>query len=112
MFRKKILLENGGYSCAKEHLSCEDYELFIRLYKNGNKGYNIQEPLVRYWEDYDSYKKRTYSRRIREMRLRYYSFKDMNMLNIYNFVYIIKPLIVGIIPKRLYFYIKRSKDKI
>ena len=60
MFRKEILLQNGGYRCCKNYLYCEDYELFIRLYKNGGRGYNMQEPLLQYWEDYESHRKRTF----------------------------------------------------
>ena len=45
MFRKDFLFENRGYCHSREILYCEDYELFMRLHREGGQGYNIQEPL-------------------------------------------------------------------
>lgn len=108
MFRKDILIQNDGYRCCKNYLYCEDYELFIRLYKNGGRGYNIQEPLLQYWEDYESHRKRTYKRRIREMKLRYHGFKELNILNRSTFYYVVKPLLVGAVPAPVHHYIRRK----
>ncbi len=108
MFRKEILLQNGGYRCCKNYLYCEDYELFIRLYKNGGRGYNLQEPLLQYWEDYESHRKRTYKRRIREMKLRYHGFKELDILNRSTFYYVVKPLLVGAVPAPVHHYIRRK----
>lgn len=107
MFRREILTESGGYSEAKKYLHCEDYELFMRLHKNGGRGYNIQEPLLQYWEDYESYKKRTYARRIREMKLRRKGFRELNILNGTTLYYVWKPLLIGAVPAPVHHYINR-----
>ena len=107
MFRREILLHSGGYSISKDAAQCEDYELFMRLHKGGARGYNIQEPLLQYWEDYDSYKKRTYRRRIREMKVRRRGFKELELLSRTNYYYVVKPLIVGAVPAPVHHYIRR-----
>lgn len=108
MFRRETLIQNGGYCDCKKILHCEDYELFIRLHKNGCQGYNLQQPLLQYWEDYESYKKRTYRRRIREMKVRYHGFKSLGLLNRKTFYYVIKPLLIGAVPAPVHHYIKRQ----
>jgi len=47
MFRKEKLIEIGGYSNVFRN--CEDYDLLIRLKKNGAKGYYLPIPLYKYY---------------------------------------------------------------
>lgn len=108
MFRREVLEKNGGYSVAQHDRYCEDYELFMRLHQNGHQGYNLQEPLLKYWEDYTSYSKRTYRRRMREMNVRYRGFKGLGILNKATLHYVLKPLLVGAVPAPVHHYIKRQ----
>ncbi len=109
MFRREVLTENGGYSAARRDRLNEDYELFMRLHRKGNRGCNLQEPLLQYWEDYASLRKRTYRRRILEMKLRYRGFKDLGILNRGTFPYVLKPLLVGAVPAPVHHYIRRQR---
>ena len=107
MFRRQVLIKNGGYSVDRQYRFSEDYELFMRLHRKGNRGYNLQEPLLQYFEDYTSHKKRTYKRRIHEMRLRYRGFKDLEILHKGTFHYVLKPLLIGAVPAPVHHYIRR-----
>lgn len=106
LFHKRVLQENGGYNTAKEYLLCEDYELFMRLHKRGYQGYNIQDTLLQYTEDYKAHKKRTYRRRIREMKMRYQGFRRLGILNGGTFHHVLRPLLAGAIPAGPRHYIK------
>lgn len=108
MFRKKALEEVGGYCTNTKIRQCEDYELFMRLQAQGYRGYNIQKALLQYREDYESVKKRTYARRIREMKVRQKGFQELNLLNSRTFGYVVKPLLVGAVPAPVHHYIKRT----
>ena len=108
MFRREILENSGGYCESKKILQCEDYELFMRLHKNGGQGCNLQAALVQYWEDYESVKKRTYRRRIREMKVRRQGFKQLGILDRNTFYYVLKPLVVGAVPAPVHHYIRRK----
>ena len=90
---------------------CEDYELFMRLHRHGERGYNLQEPLLQYWENYESYRKRTFRRRIREMKLRYHGFKEMGILEAATMPYVLKPLLAGAIPAPVHHYINRHTKR-
>lgn len=99
MFRKTVLDEIKGYKVSKDTLRCEDYELFMRLYCMGHYGYNLQELLFSYRENRNWYDKRTLQQRMAEMKIRYQGFKAMGILNWKTFIYVIKPVIMSLIPK-------------
>ena len=68
LFRREALAP--GYSQSPRYLGCEDYQLFLRLHRQGLQGYNLPWPLLAYWEDRDSYRRRDTARRLREAALR------------------------------------------
>lgn len=97
MLRREVIEELHGYAVTKLTRRVEDYEFLMRLYACGYKGYNMQEMLFSYREDLDSYKKRTYSCRIDESRVRYQGFLKLGILK-GNFRYVLKPVFVGMVP--------------
>jgi len=108
MFRREVLIKMNGYKVSKLTARCEDYELFMRLHKHGYQGYNIQEELIEYRENHNSYVRRKYKYCIREMQVRLKGFRKLGILNIQTSPYVIKPLIVGLLSPRMLGYIKRS----
>lgn len=100
LIRKNILEKLNGYRVSKETLRAEDYDLFMRLYNLGYKGYNIPEFLYNYREDVNSYKKRKYFHRFDEARVRYKGFKLLGLLP-EGLIFVLKPLIVGLIPQHI-----------
>jgi len=109
VFRAEELKKAGCYRVAKEITRTEDYDLFMRMYAMGMKGYNIQEPLLRYFVNLDAMKKkRKYRHRIDEAIVRYKGFKALGLLP-KGLPYVFKPLIVGLIPKNILFMIKNKK---
>ena len=97
MVRAKDIREVGYFRVSKETRRTEDYDLFMRLYANGFYGYNLQEPLVYIYRGEKSYRKCKYRYRIDEAKIRYQNFKQLGLLP-GNFHYILKPLIVGLLP--------------
>lgn len=93
MFRKSILLDNGGYKVSKETARCEDYELFMRLYAKGYKGYNLQEVLFRYREE-SGVLKRSWKYCFNETKIRWYGFRELQILSCKNVLFVFKPLAV------------------
>lgn len=107
MFRATLFDENKGYLEAQETLRCEDYEMFMRLVQRGKRGYNIQKNLFQYRETRESYYKREVGFRINEAKIRYKSFKNLNVLFPIGWVYVLRPVVACIIPGILLEYIKR-----
>lgn len=109
VFRTSSLLKVGGYRTAKETRRCEDYDLFMRMYAAGFRGRNLQEILYKYWIKNDATKKyRPMKYRIDEAVVRYKGYKALHIM-IPGCVFVLKPIVIGFIPQRL-FRIIRGKQ--
>lgn len=115
MIRKECLEKVNGYRVEKKTRRTEDYDLFMRLYSIGVRGYNIQERLLRYFVNPEAMKKkRKYRYRIDEAMVRYEGFKALGLLPQGSF-YVVRPLVIGLIPHKLIWklkYKKRQADNI
>ena len=107
MARKESYDIVGGYRDTNRTMRVEDYDCFMRMFANGVKMYNFQTPLFNYREDARCAKKKKYRYRFNEMWVRKEGFKMLNLLNIKNYIYVVKPLIAGIIPQKII----KSKQK-
>ena len=105
MFRRECLEEMGGYRTGKSTRRMEDYDLFMRLYASGYKGYNIQKPLMRYTI---STEKDKYRFRIDEAKVRWQGYCRLGLMP-WGAVWALRPLLVGLIPKRLLLALKTRK---
>lgn len=108
MIRKEALDRVKGYRVAKETRRSQDYDLFMRLYIEGYRGYNLQEPLTYYYKGKNSYPKCKYEYRVDEAKIRYRNFKRLGLLP-RGYIYVIKPLIIGLIPVALLERMKRRR---
>lgn len=100
MMRMDVVKSLRGYSEAVQVERSEDYDLFMRIYAAGFHGYNLQEALLEYREDVQSYAKRNYRYRLHECQVRYMGFRRLGILQ-GNLRYVCKPLLVGLIPGAL-----------
>lgn len=110
MYRSE-LLEKYRYSTEKSALYCQDYEIFMRLYRDGYQGYNIQDTLLYYREDMGSYNRRTFSHRLNETKIRYQNFKKMNILFPKGWLFVLRPLVGAIVPNGLIAFLKRKEGE-
>lgn len=106
MFRREALLAVGCYRVSKETYRAEDYDLFMALQQICT-GANLNEYLYYYCEDDNTRKRRKYKYRIDEARVRLAGFRKLGLMPS-AFPYVIKPLIVGVIPSLL---LEAIKDK-
>lgn len=99
MFRKSALTLIGGYLVNKEtRYRNEDYDLFMRLYAVGCKGYVLSERLYVYFEGQAAFKRRKYRYRLAEAKVRFRNFKRLGLMP-RGLIYTFKPLIVGLFPQ-------------
>jgi glycosyltransferase EpsE len=101
MIRKEVYDAVGGYRVTDQVLGVEDYDLWFRIYAHGYVGYNLDEKLYSMFDGVGAAKRRTWKRRANEMWIRYNGYKMLN-LPIWERVYALKPIIVGIIPAFIY----------
>ena len=97
MFRREALVKVGAYRVSKETRRAEDYDMLMRMYALGLRGGNMSEKLYWFREDKAAQNRRKYKYRIDELRVRYKGFTELGLMP-EAIVYVIKPLVVGLIP--------------
>lgn len=108
MCRKSAYERVNGYRDLKETVRVEDYDLFMRMISNDIQMRVIQDKLLNYRDDYLNTKRRKkYKYRINEAKIRLYNFKRMGLLP-KGLVYVLKPLIIGLLPSILIDKIKKN----
>lgn len=108
VFRRGCLETVNGYRIAKETVRCEDYDLFMRLYASGKRGYNLQEVLYYYRRDRNRYYVWKYRYKINEAIVRFRGFKALK-LGLTSYFYVFRPLIAGLFR---YKTVNRIKEKL
>lgn len=111
MVRKEAYEAVGGYTVDKKLLRMEDIHLWTKMYAKGYKGFNLQEPLYKMRDDRNATNRRKYKYRINEAYVRHLVVKYLHLPFYYN-LFMLRPLIVGLVPTRFYefFHKKRLKQ--
>ncbi len=108
MFRKNVLSMDKPYGIEDKSYRGEDYQLFMSLMANGIKGYNLQDDLLIYRETKDDYKRRTLRSQLYEVAIRWTGFQRMGLNPWLELYYVIKPIIVWMVPNRIAFRIRNG----
>lgn len=108
-YRRKALETVGGYRVAKETRRSQDYDMHMRMYEAGLRGYIMPELLTYYYRGQNSFPKCKYSYRIDEAKLRYKHFKKLGLMP-RGLIYVLKPLILGLIPIRTLEKLKKRRN--
>lgn len=105
MIRREAYMKVGGYTVDKRLLRYEDCNLWYKLYSEGYRGYNLDEPLYMMRDDRNAYKRRTFESRMRAVYVQWSGFRMIHMpLKYYPFLIIefFKSLAVAIMPEKIY----------
>ena len=91
----------GGYSESLKFMRVEDYDLWINLYSRGFIGANISKPLYSMRDDRNAFKRRNFSARLNESRVKYKAFKLFDLPFYYSFR-IMEPILKFFVPAFVY----------
>ena len=97
MFRSELFSEIR-YSEKNRHRRCEDYELFLRLKYLGYRGYNIQEPLLMYYQSRRGYHQRSLRECLCEMSERMHGFYKLGLMWPAGWIYAMRPIAAWLMP--------------
>ena len=101
LVRKEAYDKVGGYTDDKKLLRVEDYHLWIKMYRAGYKGKNIHKQLYLMRDDRMAYSRRKFRYRLNEAYVKILAVHDLK-LPMSGYIYALKPLIVGLLPPKLY----------
>jgi glycosyltransferase EpsE len=108
MMRREVFESLGGYSEKPWANRVEDYNLWFRLYAAGYKGVNLQEPLYRMRNDSAATRRRNFKARWHGVVVRW---KGFGLLGYpwWKRLWAIKPILVWLLPGRIYEWIYRLR---
>lgn len=108
---KKEAYDNvGGYTDDKKILRVEDYHLWIKMYCAGYKGKNIHKQLYFMRDDRDAYGRRKFRYRLNEAYVKILAVHDLG-LPVIGYAYALRPIIVGLLPPKLYDWLHKLNLK-
>ncbi|MEE1085697.1 MAG: glycosyltransferase [Schaedlerella sp.] len=107
MVRKEAYYAVEGYSVDSKLLRVEDYHLWFKMYKAGLKGKNIHKCLYSMRDDQNAYNRRKFKYRINEAYVKYLTVKELE-LPVWGYIYVLKPIFVGLLPRFLYDILHKS----
>lgn len=108
MVRREAYAAVGGYTEAKDRLRVEDWDLWVRMYEKGYKGYNLTEPLYKMRDDRNAFRRRAFQYRINEAKVSAVAVKKLNLPK-YSYLWTLRPILVGLMPATLYRYLHKRK---
>lgn len=110
MVRREAYEAVGGYSVGKRLMRVEDYHLWLKMYAAGFRGKNLHQPLYQMRDDRNAYHRRKFRYRLNEAYVRGLSVK-MLKLSAKNYLYMLRPIMVGLLPSFLYDFLHKRRLK-
>lgn len=108
VFRRECF-NSYSYEVSEMTGRYEDYSMFMKMYADGLRGANLQQNLYGFHYDSDV-RSVSLMHRIAEAGIRYKGFSEMNLMP-RAVPYIIKPVVLGLIPKKTLNTIKKKFNK-
>lgn len=100
----------GGYAIAKNRLRVEDWDLWIRMYEKGFKGYVLEEPLYKMRDDRNAISRRKFKYRLNEASVGRSAVKKLKLPK-WHYLRTIRPILVGLLPAPIYQWLHRKKGQ-
>ena len=107
MMLRECLEKAGGYSESRMVERGEDVDLWIRIYKEGYRAYNIQEYLYYMTDDREAVKRRKYRYRINSAIVRLGGCRAFH-LGPESYLKAIRPALYGLVPSRIRYGIRKK----
>ena len=108
MVRRESYQAVNGYTENPRYLRVEDYDLWVKMYAAGFRGQNIPEPLYAMRDDRNAYSRRKFKYRVNEFCVRIQAAHILR-LPFRAYLYAWRPLLISILPSRLYCLLHKSR---
>ncbi len=110
MIRAEVMRNVGGYSVDRKLLRVEDWHLWLKIYASGGRGRNLPEILYKMRDDRNAASRRKFCYRINEAYVSALAVKTLGLPK-WQFVFAMRPILVGLLPRLLYRYLHKKKMK-
>lgn len=101
MVRRSAYIAVNGYAVDAKRLRVEDWDLWLRMYEKGYRGYMLSEPLYKMRDDRNAYSRRKLKYRINESRVILSCVSKLKLPK-WMAIFSLRPIMVGLLPKCIY----------
>ena len=108
MVRREAYEAVNGYAVSEHRLRVEDWDLWVRMYSRGFRGYNLGEALYMMRDDRNAEGRRKFKYRLNEARVSASAVRALHLSPL-NYVWSLRPILVGLLPKPIYRCLHRRK---
>lgn len=102
MVRRSAYEAVGGYTVGERFLRVEDYNLWMKMYAIGYRGYNLGEILYAMRDNHDAYQRRSFQNRMNDIYVHHIAYRVLHLPLIHVLQYDIRTFLVAILPNWLY----------
>lgn len=111
MMRRDAYRDLKGYVVSDRTRRGQDMDMWFRFFAKGYKGYNMQEPLLKYHDDLSDYgKKSSWSMAWGTTQTLYLGFKA-NHFPSYDYIWTLVPLVTAFLPRSIVYFIHKKRVK-
>ena len=108
LMRAEAIRSVGGYSVDKKLLRVEDWHLWLKIYAAGGRGRNLPEVLYKMRDDRNAAGRRKFRYRLNEAHVARLAVKMLHLPK-RNYLYTLRPILVGLLPRPVYMFLHRRK---
>lgn len=108
IIRTDVIRSVGGYSDAQKFQRVEDWHLWLKIYASGGHGRNLQESLYKVRDDLNAARRRKFKYRLNEVYMSGLAVKQLHLPK-WKYIFMLRPILVGLLPQSLYLYLHRKK---
>lgn len=101
MVRTEAIKDVGGYSYGARYRRGQDYNLWMKMYAKGYRGYTLEEHLYKMRDDRNAISRRKFSSAINDMRSRWLACKTLH-LPLKGYFLATRPVFVSLLPNTIY----------
>lgn len=109
MVRTEAYKYVGGYTVDVNLLRMEDYNLWMKMYIRGYRGYNLSEYLYAMRDDKNAIHRRTMKARVNGIKAHWIAYKELHLSFFLFCRYAIANVILGLLPVSLYRILRKYK---
>ena len=109
LIRKEAYDRVGGYTESKHLIRYEDYNLWAKMFKEGFRGYVLDECLYAMRDDRNAFSRRRFRIRLNGIYAHFLAHKDLHLSFFSLIIYSINVLIAGLVPYPLYIVYHKKK---
>lgn len=107
MVRAEAYRAVNGYTIDPKLLRVEDYHLWFKMYAAGYKGYMLKDHIYEMRDDRNAVARRNWMTRRNDAYVRFIGYRMLG-LPVWSYLYCLRPIILYLLPKKIYNYLHRK----